>query len=792
MRCYLCGLFILLLLLMPFSASAQGGSSGVINVTAAPYNAACDGSTNDLPAINSAIAAAAALPSGGQVYFPSMCRVDSSTGSVQAMSHVTLMGPGRGRGGLVIDDSVSPSNNGIVYTQTSSLVDFHIRSMTISGMRASIAKIGVQLVDLDLSVHGPHGAVGGDDLSVEDSDLVESRYMGMAILNAKHVIVRGNRVYHTNADGIAVWDSSDVLITNNIIEGANDDAISAHSQDATSAPVRSGITITDNIITESQGIDVLGAKNVTIARNVLHRIMAYGIVAMTDPIFGQGDTSVFGVHISDNTIVDVFLRPEPSPRNQEQYYIRVGGGPRVPGAGNSSAPGVPSSPSGVVPSLFGPDGVGNFYTNGQITGGSVPGPGGYWVDVTGNRLLRTLPAPVAAYSDWGYNPSLFTGDNGGPTGVYDGPIAEDHLNISGIEIEPSLRNSRIENNTVQTTGPYSIYVDLNATVANGDFDGLLIAGNKLADFQSAGIWFNIGNAAERILVRDNEVDGDPRFVSSKRGASGTWTASANIPLAFYLTMSGGVLTGNTVRNVSQVLVGGTNVAKANIIYANPAAVGQSTSNAGVGTLPADGPDFSYVIEDSNPASSTYGQMLSSQLTSGTAPPASGTYVAGHFVSNSTAATILPQVGFTLTGWLRLTTGTSNIVGVDWQPIYTQSGSYNTMQLTLTPNSGTLGTGASASLTYTKSGPLTVLYQLSVSIPNLGSVPAGSPVAVGTLPFQAQGPCTLVGRESAVTGKLVDLPIGNGAQSGTMLNFDNSPATVAGMIVTLIGTCPTSG
>lgn len=747
------------------------------------YGAVCDGVANDRVAINRAIAAAAARMNGGEVYFPRMCRSDNSTGGILVLSSVTLRGPARGRGGIVIDDSHGGgdgiSNNNVA------LNDFHIRDMTVTGMRATLPSSGVQLIQL----------TNGTNLSIENSEFIQSRQMGLVIQRSNHVVIRGNRIFRTNADGIAVWDSSDVLISANTIEGANDDAISAHSNDATAAPVRSGLTITGNTITESQGIDVLGAKNVTIADNTLRRMMSYGIVVDTGAGVGfptQGDTALFGVHITENTISDVFRRPETPYRDQEQYYIKVAGGPRVPVAGGS-APGNPAVGTGAVSPLLGSDGVGAFYTNAIMAGGSVPGPGGYWVDVTGNRLLRTLPA-VAAYSDWGYNAALFVGDNGPANGLYNGPVTEAELNTDGIHVEPALRNSRVEGNTVQTSGPYAIFLDQSRPTAAGDYDGLLIQNNKLVDFQTSGLWAN-PQAAERIVVRGNEFDGDPRFVAPARGPHGTWAALSGptaVPEGILAGAGGLVMLDNSFRNVVQAVVANTSLptlARNNLIYAKPAAIGGSAANAGVGVLPPDGPEFGYAIEDSDPASATYGQMLSAQPGSAAAQPASGTFVAGHMVFNNSPS--LANGGGTTLGWLRLTTGTGNVAGTDWATINAAAAGVTArLPLTLSAGSGTLGAGAGGTVAYQKIGPLLVSFEVTLTVPNAGTVPAFAPLSVAGLPFLVAGGCDLVGRENAMTGKITLVHLGDGTSGGPVLYGDNTSPVASGISISAGGVCQT--
>lgn len=65
-------------------------------------------------------------------------------------------------------------------------------------------------------------------------------------------------------------------------------------------------------------------------------------------------------------------------------------------------------------------------------------------------------------------------------------------------------------------------------------------------------------------------------------------------------------------------------------------------------------------KDCNPTSATYGQIQSVPTLTASAMPATGTFVRGHFVYNSG-----PDAAEYL-GWIRLTTGTGNVLNTDWK------------------------------------------------------------------------------------------------------------------------------
>ncbi len=345
-----------------------------------------------------------------------------------------MRGGGRGKTVILIDDTssggdgISNSSDGNTFP---ALANFHMRDLTVSGMRATIATTGSQILRLG----------NGSNISIVDCEFIQSRNFGLVIGNSDQVTVRGNRIFHTNGDGIAVWGDSNLVVDSNEIIGANDDSISANASDGDAVPIRSGVVITNNTITESQGISVGGAKNVLIANNVMRRMMGYGINAWSYSGGTQGNTNEFGLKIINNSIHDVFLRAELPFRNQAQAYIFVFGGPKTNGAA-ASPPGTPASGAGTVATLYGSNSPGIFYDSGTFAAPPA-NPGAYWVEVSGNELVRTLPA-VSSYSQWGYGASLFVGNNGGSNGggvvgSYNGPIAEANLNTNGISDLPGLQ-----------------------------------------------------------------------------------------------------------------------------------------------------------------------------------------------------------------------------------------------------------------------------------------------------------------------------------------------------------------
>jgi len=636
-------------------------------VNALDFGARADGVTNDGLSLQAAFDAAAAKPRGGEVFLPpGTYRIDTSVALLRPRTGVVVRGSGRGRTVLFIDDTINAINGDAITNAVVGgggsflpLSDFHMHDLTVRGRADTVRTAGCQMVRLF-----------GTNLTVENCEFMHSRNMGLVIANSDQVTVRNCRVYRTIADGIAVWDSSNVIIEGNEIIGANDDAISAHAGTLTAAPLRSGIVIANNTITESQGIAILGAKSVVITGNVMRRIMGTGIRVLApnvnDP---QGLTAQFSLRITNNIISDVFLRPEPNARTGVQFYIWLSGGLRTPGGG-AAPPGEPAPGSGAVTPLYG-TGNGTFYT-GDTANPAVAAPAGYWNEISNNHLVRTLPA-VAAVSDWGYgSEGLWVGNNGIGTGFYNGAVAEANLNTLGILLGPALRNCRVADNIIQTTGAHGILFNsttfLPVATIDMDYDGLTIEGNRIVDVSTAAIQ-GPPNGAHRVLVRHNEFDGDPRFRAATRGAGGSWSAATGLVGVLLGGCSGFVVSDNAFRNLATAVrqVGTVqNVVAGNTLYGDPAAVGFSTSNRGIGTVEPGGGGWLHVVETSDPTDPLYGRIKSAPVLSGAAMPTSGTYVAGHFVT-ATAPSVANRQ--TLLGWLRLTTGTGHVAGTDWSAVF---------------------------------------------------------------------------------------------------------------------------
>ncbi len=624
----------------------------------------CDGKTDDRAAINRSITRAHDA-GGGVVLLPAgVCRIDVAAGFVKPQSNVVLAGQGMGITTVLADDSAKAGGTAIANWENGRMTamdHFTLRDMTLQGLADHLHSFGADGVRIE-----------GRVLVIERVESRYSRAFGLAILGGSDVVIRDSVVFRSFADGIVVWNTSNAQITGNRVVQAHDNAISAHSTDGAAGPVRAGLIIVDNIIVESAGISVLGAKTARISGNVLQRIMGAGLIITPGHRgYAQGNTAQFALQVEGNIIEDVFHNPETPAFNGQQFYIQIDGGAAQ--AGNLAAPpGRPAPANGAATPLYG-SGRGHFYAD-PTTAAAMPSPGPHWLVLRNNTLVRTLPA-VPHVSDWGYASSangLWIAGGGDKSGTFNGPVTEAQLRTSGVVVTGPLRDTLFEGNTIETGGSNCFYFNGPASGAGfgaHDLDGVVLARNVCRDFAVSGIAFAVppGSPQEVRLV-DNLIDGDPHFTAGGRAPGGTWRDVTALPGIFAPDVIGLQVQANRFRNVSTASVpvtSGRHVYADNVEIGQFAAQGFSTRNRGLGVWHGTEEGWNYLIEDSAPASAELGTMLFAPQVTAAARPSTGIWPAGAYVRAEGAA---ETCGMPVLGWRRLTTGDLH-AETDWAAVY---------------------------------------------------------------------------------------------------------------------------
>jgi len=293
----------------------------------------------------------------------------------------------------------------------------------------------------------------------------------------------------------------------------------------------------------------------------------------------------------------------------------------------------------------------------------------YDVTITGNIIARTLPA-VTNYSDWGFGSTIFQG-------VVSDPLVTDAmmLPVDMVRIDDNgIKRLIIADNIFDHA---SDGIQISTPVADTDYEQILIKGNIFHDIINRCV--NIPSASinlPQFVFDGNLVNMDPMVRSAKSNTDGTYD-STGLPAA----IDGGNLTGYTVSNnhfmhCNRMIA--TNVfdnliVYNNVGYCNPAALGFSTSNVGIGEMLRQAQGFRYIVLDMSPISATYLNFTNVMQDSESAQPSAGTYIEGWFTKNRAALTVDGNANI-LVGWIRLTTGTGHVAATDWETVFWKTNS----------------------------------------------------------------------------------------------------------------------
>ncbi|HWX48113.1 MAG TPA: hypothetical protein VNZ61_08675 [Roseomonas sp.] len=605
-------------------------------------------------------------------------------------------------------------------------------------------------------------------LELRNFEAEGSRAFSMQPRICSEVIADNFRVTKSNRDGFAAWDTDVLRITNGTIMSTNDDAISA--QQMADAPARSKLILDNVTLVDCNGINVAAFKMVEIGTLVcdrIHQCALYG--GVTTPAAGTGDTPNIGLSIGSLSVYDPLPRdwyvgsttPEnrAASRHRSVVMIQQGageqtGGLPVPPGRNDPATGYTIDPAG-------------HYWNLRVNleGKPAPASEGVWM---GHLAIRRTRQPVAKYSDWraetagrADDPS---GDNrykafGGPYGWLDYPVTENNLSGIGLELRAPLRRVRVDSFDIDVrfkgvllTRPSeepatSLKDDLFREVVFSN--GTLYGGN-----QGAVAWSPVETSFTKQDITFNFVtfDVDPLRTSTQRRLvdgkpDGSWL-SGGAPYAIDTPFIGGIHTNfctfrNCAKPINETGVpAGMNVHRGDILQCDPAAVGFSAANKGIGNCPAPGDAWWYEIYGCDPREADFGLLRNQcfrEIALGTSALSDifGTakYVKGMRVRVTDAAVSPEGLAGDL---IRLTTGTGHTTGSaagDWAQLHHNWGSKG-----VAPYPSTLVLRASGAITpeVRAQGPAGANLHIGVTPLGTGQVQLNGPTklpafTVATLP-----------------------------------------------------------
>lgn len=626
-------------------------------VSVKDFGAEGDGITDDSAAIQAAMNYVTSL-GGGIVLVPAGSYAVLTR--LRPVSNVTLRGVGFMASRFIIPAGVS-NKNAIIYNTDPAFptTNFVIERIGFVGQW--------QAFQSEISDNGLFTAKFATNMIIRNCGFFYSRGFALNINECDEVTVEGNLFEYAPRDMIAVWDTPNVRVINNILRHNDDDAISISMEAAHSEPVRSKSIVTGNILEDTGPIRTQAPKNIIIANNNLSRTKGAGISVGVVNFSTNDISSGHGVLVANNVITDVIDRMWFVDGGQvgsvnNRIYIAVQSIPLQAGT-LPVAPGEINPATGKVQSPYD-----FYYKKASIAAaiGSIRAPNG--IIVQGNICKRTLPA-VSVYSEWGY------GEAYSKNGFIDYQVSEAILRGIGIRVQLPVTNLQMSDNLFEV-GRYGLMFEVvsGMTIANYLAKNVDIRNNHFIDADLYGIYWNRSTFSHQdITIEGNVFDGDPNFVHSNRGPSGTWVGGTSGPTALKLDQLGSaVVLRNRVRNCAAVLTqtgaSTTQYVEGNMIFADATASGFSTSNKGVGTIPAIGAGEQWWLqyEDSDPTSATYRQSLGANLKNSAAIPSSGKYLTNMIV-HSRGGSVTGAAGsqYTVIGWVRKTTGTTHVLNTDW-------------------------------------------------------------------------------------------------------------------------------
>lgn len=462
-----------------------------------------------------------------------------------------------------------------------------------------------------------------------------------------------NHLENIAGDGIRARDTTNCIVTGNTVLRNGDDAIALHTSDGF-APTREGVIVAENRLVNCGAIKVLGGRVVSIVNNHLELSNMWGIV-VDNQSGPEGNLTLRDITITGNIILDVLSITSGTPGTTQTGIDITGVIPRGTAASNNTIPGNYNSTTG---SFIFP------WSYDELELDDPANPVGYirGVTVANNIIRRTRPA-VAAFTDYGFGNRLWQGR------PYNPAIIDAHLRMNnGIRFSGGFHNARVQGNAVESciTG-----VEMVAPTMNRQYLGFIISKNAFFDCRSRAVLVNSAAFTQDIAIEENSIDCDPYRQNSNSNVNGTYI-SDSLPRGVDSGDVRGIkIVNNRFRNVCR----GVSTSSAeniyilgNVLSCQPIAtsIGFSTANKGIGVLaPASGA-YLYEVIDADPTSATYGAIVNMQVTDRGGVPTSGTFVTGAFVKNSNPT--LDGNSMINTGWLRLTTGSSHVSGVDWATV----------------------------------------------------------------------------------------------------------------------------
>lgn len=389
-----------------------------------------------------------------------------------------------------------------------------------------------------------HLITGGNvkNITFNNVTFANARFMAINLTGSENVQVANCRFYNILRDGIHLKHSHNAIITNNHFYRVCDDAIALHTaygdilnywgeirDHKFNTTVGHSHIISNNNFDASQGIKILGAKNILITNNIFRRSIGHAIYLSNKLEDEITKTNMFNITVDNNIMLDTLnhiIHP-----NGHVLYIQNAATPELlnnnPKSYNWEKL-INNNGTAVYTNNASP--ANNIKITNNTIGRTIDYTSGYYSDVYGDYLLNLgypnslnfLPFSTAQFYDINF-------ENSNTPGV-------ELFNCEGVYLKGSFKNLTIDNNNFFGFNGKSVILYDNKYSEHNILQDFYITNNKFEDCiltnytsTSSDEWQKIldlsGNATSIIYIKDIATD---NYIIKNQHIPSNYLLSGNI------------------------------------------------------------------------------------------------------------------------------------------------------------------------------------------------------------------------------------------------------------------------
>jgi hypothetical protein len=507
----------------------------------------------------------------------------------------------------------------------------------------------------------------GDDfrsLFMENVTIDGCRFMSTAFSRVHDAMVVGCRIRNSMRDGIRFTQSRNVKVIGNHFFKVADDCVALHSSDPRgNVFLPYNHVVSDNTMEYSQGICVLGAKQLKIHGNNMRFMLRHPIRVGSTSNLPEGNTPMFDISVQNNEIMDTLALYNAA---DSDLAIRIDVRERT-------------GPSTVRPGVGAPQFDYNWIGGAEFQAGQGVNPGGWGIKVANNKISRSQPAG-GVWTDLGDGMILDRLGAYNPPGFYNPAITATMFDIHGVRVTGPARGLTVSSNEFTGLGIDKTCIKLGSSSSSGVYEDYTIHDNKIIDCPGVGIDLSMAAGLHRnASVRNNVIDLDPLLRHPDHNADNTWGSTSSTTCIYTgAAQSVGTADGNVFSHAARITDSPSRMSwgPSNEVVWQPnggTGLDGTATNRGVRYIPA-GVRFINTIYNGDPSVAAFKNITTKPMRTATTAPTTGTYIYGDVV-HAAVPLISGNVGSRVVtvGWLRMVTGAEHVIGVDWMPLQAGTG-----------------------------------------------------------------------------------------------------------------------